>query len=77
MSIFDAIKYPISFPPTEEELEALPHSLFRLWAAKVEFSKNATTTEVCLWYKFYGGTFSSQANDEVQLLREMISKLHV
>ena len=31
MSLFDVIKYPISTPPTTEELEALPHELFQKW----------------------------------------------
>ena len=31
MSLFDVIRYQISNPPKEEELEALPEKLFKYW----------------------------------------------
>jgi hypothetical protein len=31
VSIFDAIKYPISFPPSEAELRALPKHIYETW----------------------------------------------
>jgi len=31
MSLFDVIKYPISHPPTVEELSALPEDLYIKW----------------------------------------------
>ena len=31
MTIFDSIKYPISDPPTLEELRAVPESIYRAW----------------------------------------------
>lgn len=31
MSLFDVIKYPLSVPPTREELLAVPEYLFRAW----------------------------------------------
>jgi hypothetical protein len=34
MSIFDVIKYPISEPPTKEELEALPDDLYNYWCVR-------------------------------------------
>jgi len=32
MSIFSNIKYPISHPPTEEELQAIPRRAYNTWA---------------------------------------------
>ena len=32
MTIFDTLRYSISDPPTQEELEALPHWLLQNWA---------------------------------------------
>jgi hypothetical protein len=40
MSLFDVLRYPISLPPTEEELDALPVKLFHSWTDNVE----------CHWY---------------------------
>ena len=31
MSLFDVIKYPISYPPTVEELNALPETIYNKW----------------------------------------------
>jgi hypothetical protein len=35
MSIFDVIRYPISWPPTIEELESIPTPLYDAWYKKV------------------------------------------
>ena len=34
MTIFDSIRYPISLPPTKEQLEALPQDIFEYWIDK-------------------------------------------
>lgn len=31
MSIFMAVKYPISLPPTAGQLEAIPHVIYQQW----------------------------------------------
>jgi hypothetical protein len=35
MSIFDVIRYPISWPPAVEELDAIPKPLYDRWAREV------------------------------------------
>jgi len=37
MTIFDTIKYPISIPPTVEELESLPAAVISTWIEKSNF----------------------------------------
>jgi hypothetical protein len=34
MSLFDVIKYPISFPPQRSQLQALPPELYNEWINK-------------------------------------------
>lgn len=36
MSIFQTIKYPISNPPTESELAALPSKTYRTWCTYIK-----------------------------------------
>ena len=77
MTIFNSIKYPISFPPTEQELAALPHRLFRRWASKVSFGSRVTAHDVAVWYSFLKNTHGPiiEEHTEVDLLRKMISGL--
>jgi hypothetical protein len=37
MTIFDSIKYPISDPPTEEQLAALPGEVYNEWAEELGY----------------------------------------
>ena len=38
MSIFDVIRYPLSHPPTAEELSRLPEDLFEKWVFNSDWS---------------------------------------
>ena len=71
MTIFDSIKYQISIPPTEKELEALPLELFRKWAYQVEFGQLADSSWVSCWYERY---VAGTDMEEIQLLRKMIAE---
>jgi hypothetical protein len=82
MTIFDAIKYPISTPPTEEQLEALPGDLYQKWKEVVGFGflhvdagglyisnfYNNCMTNVSKWRT------SEQAILDLNLLRKMIAE---
>jgi hypothetical protein len=49
MSVFMMIKYPISMPPTREELGALPHVIFKQWMSEIigdELSERLSTDTV-------------------------------
>ena len=72
MTIFDTIRYPISDPPTEEEIANLPPELFHRWASTVFFPVDRTPTTVARWYK--NEHYWNTINDDIRLLREMIAK---
>ena len=39
MSVFMAIKYPISVPPTAAQLEALPHEVYTQWMTEISLGE--------------------------------------
>ena len=64
MSLFDVIRYPISYPPTKEELDALPTELYLHWIKNSDWSQFIepdtweedqssmyATSHVSNWYK--------------------------
>ena len=44
MSLFDVIKYPISTPPTVEQLSALPKDLFSRWIKTTPWADKKVVT---------------------------------
>lgn len=50
MSLFHVLKYPVSDPPTMEELAALPHPILQQWAEFV-YENNSRA-----WYTTELGT---------------------
>jgi len=77
MTIFDVIRYPISIPPTEEELEALPRELFNKWTLKVNFSTGADPYSVVRWYEFQlrYNEEEDECRHDIELLRKMLGEL--
>jgi uncharacterized protein (DUF2126 family) len=79
MTIFDSIKYPISNPPTVEELEALPRRLFHRWARKHFFIvANKRTIAVEKWYRTEANAKDQSKlywREELQDLRNMIYRM--
>jgi hypothetical protein len=76
MSLFDVLRYPISDPPTVEQLEALPRRVFVKWRRKANFSVSASSQMICHWY---GSTNRDlhmfPPKEELQLLRDMIMRM--
>lgn len=77
MSLFDVIKYPISFPPTNEQLEALPEKLYRKWIHHPDNTWCDTDIEsshdpiwVAMWHRDY-----PHKTEDIELLRKMILEL--
>lgn len=84
MSLFDVIKYPISIPPTQEELSALPDKLFNKWIDLSQWSKSVDDTldreddpvqisfsyELCIEM----GIFTDLDLEEILLLRKLIKE---
>jgi hypothetical protein len=70
MSLFDVIRYPISMPPTEAEILALPNSLFKRWTeSSKEWSDSPTQSFVAYWYSAVRNETQIQ---DIKLLRQMI-----
>lgn len=55
MSIFSVIKYPLSNPPTQEQLDSIPRELFDHWAFSTIMYHKLTPTNLvmainpCFW----------------------------
>ena len=77
MSLFDAIKYPISDKPTVEQLAALPEKIFNKWIAGTNWRTfNLTPNEIAIWYSTYSDTFLFDNRDaaEIRLLKQLIAE---
>jgi len=72
MTIFDAIRYPISDPPTEEEIANLPPELFHRWATVVFFPVDRIPTTVARWYRNL--LFYQTSSYDIRLLQRMIAE---
>ena len=74
MSLFDVIKYPISDPPTKQELEAVPEYIIRRWATRNGWM--ASTASVCEYYsRFDGRAMLAVDRAELKDLRKIIRRL--
>ena len=67
MSLFDVIKYPISDPPTPEEINALPRDLSMKWLLSIGF------TPINSGFVFSAKDLSNYfGSDEIEDLRKMV-----
>jgi hypothetical protein len=80
VSIFDAIRYPISDPPTEEQIRDIPIRVFRKWRKMSSWYRYEDNYESIIDYythKNYAG-IPSEENDyliDMKLLKGMILRL--
>ena len=75
MTIFDVIRYPISYPPTAEELSRLPGDLFEAWRNSSEWSERVCDQEwIAEWYARYLDTqyFLKADYEDLARLKQMI-----
>lgn len=75
MTIFDTLRYPISTPPTEAELAALPRSLYARWLKYTRWPTSPSAYIVASFYNDIQLITSDSGkiyNDELILLRKMI-----
>lgn len=81
MSLFDVIRYPISDPPTPEELEALPGEIFNRWVHTSDWCDVPRTSAIVPsrlyignWYQTYhiDGRLKNIDWHDIQMLRRMI-----
>lgn len=83
MTIFTSIKYPISCPPTREELSALPRGLVESWALNKlqmtvndEYTTNIDTiVQVLSIYYYQYPTHRHIVEDHLKYLRDEIYNL--
>ena len=72
MTIFDVLRYPISYPPTAKELAALPRPLILAWAATHGFEDcDGDPLWISSWYNRNKDMRPSPAR-EIHDLRNMI-----
>lgn len=82
MSLFDVIRYPIGYPPTIEQLAALPKELYMKWIKASEWARFTEPNEdgdiefdsyaienVAGWYRDYIHTRHYGEKDELDLKR--------
>ena len=75
MTIFNVLKYPISYPPTTEELAALPRPLILAWAETHGFEDcDGDPLWISSWYSRQKDMSPSPAW-EIQDLRNMIKEM--
>lgn len=78
MSLFDVIKYPISDPPTKEELAAIPNEIFDNWVQD-NFGYSPPLKESLRQriIKFYARDVHTPSfnKDELRVLRQIIKDL--
>lgn len=71
MSLFDVIKYPLSYPaPTKSELEALPTAFFEEYKRKAGFIQPHDATSVSQTLSMFHAT---EATGDIALLRKMLA----
>jgi hypothetical protein len=78
MSIFDTIRYPISCPPTEAELSALPENLYRKWGERFwPYSTSPDAVSAIMIGYMLNGTPDEKRKtiDHIENLRWRISEL--
>ena len=51
MTLFSSIKYPISNPPTQAELDALPEKIYKSWLRSMGLPENAPTAMLAETWK--------------------------
>jgi len=83
MSIFDVIRYPISWPPTKDELAAVPAELRRAWKV-TWFAEDYTLDDMVIYYRLAFNAITESrppgvmtfknSFSEIQRLRKMIAE---
>jgi len=84
MSLFDVIRYPLSLPPTAEELSALPKELYTQWINNSSWKNIDTKSSMDLqWVSSWMCEFITYRNApyhediiirDIHILRDIIKK---
>ena len=79
MSLFAVLKYPISVPPTVEQLRRLPVELLDKWIGESDWKNKGThvgdkCTMIGEWYETFYSRPTTKIVDirDVELLRRMV-----
>ena len=76
MSSFDSLRYPVGFPPTEEEFSAVPADLFHSWAIAVGWgNKLFDQTRIQRMVVHYRLNGRMLGQEDIILLQRMIYEL--
>lgn len=74
MTIFDALRYPISDPPTAEEFNRLPPKLLDSWTIKNNFNISEDPSDLEEYYAHFPGFSRESDLFELDDLRKMIKE---
>ena len=76
MTIFDVLRYPISEPPTEEELDRLPRDLLECWKSNNGFMWSTDTEMISNFYmtSFRNKEYLGKCKKEINELRRMVKE---
>lgn len=81
MSLFDVLRYPISYPPQAEEFAALPESIYNKWIKNSSWSIVDTESSsdmiwVTQWMKrnLNSPSYSEEIISDLKILRKIISE---
>ena len=84
MSLFDVIRYPVSCPPTFDQLNAIPTNLYRYWITRSSWSDVDTQSSwdplwVAQWMRNNTGLSGCRINIEydIRILRKIIEEAEV
>jgi hypothetical protein len=84
MTVFDVIRYPVSLPPTREELEALPKIIYWDWIRNHTQDWHQLDDTACspwnvaIWMAYYHRDSHEHQREEIQAdvhrLRQLIAE---
>ena len=84
MSLFDVIRYPISYIPTEAELRALPEDLLKLWMLnsdwsflilEEEFYTDDPVKQMSAWYETAGRREDGMSPEDIGYLQDLRNRI--
>jgi hypothetical protein len=76
MSLFDVIKYPISIPPTEEQILSLPEDIIRKFKLMNRFDPIHTPESIHYWFIEHGREYEpgSPSLKYIESLKKIIQE---
>ena len=74
MSLFDVLRYPVSIPPQQGQLEAIPYELYMLWYKSVDGWNDCYDERAASVCEYYNDPYNKSALWELDSLKKMIKE---